>query len=245
MSFKMPTRRIDILSSPGFLISLWLLLLNDFYLKPLLNNPLTGKLSDFAGLFAFALFWIAVFPGFRRGICITVALSFAFWKTTYSQPVVDLWNSVGIVQVSRTVDLTDLIALAVLPLGYYYANQKLSITEAPKWIHAFLVLIAMFAFTATSYRTAYDDYDNKYYFTASKAELFQKIDDLRLNYFDRPLTREEKESGKLDLEIPSKICSTYFDVDLEVIESGGQTVVSIKKLGHRCPGRGGDRAKLL
>ena len=52
-------KRSDILISPGFVISLFLLLINDFYLKPELDSSFTGKLSDFAGLFVFTLFWMA------------------------------------------------------------------------------------------------------------------------------------------------------------------------------------------
>ena len=45
-----------ILLSPGFIIATVLLVVNDFFLKPVYHNWLTGKLSDFAGLFMFSLF---------------------------------------------------------------------------------------------------------------------------------------------------------------------------------------------
>lgn len=237
--------RRDILTSPGFVISLSLLLINDFYLKSALNIPFTGKLSDFAGLFAFTLFWIALFPRFRRAICLGIALSFIFWKSIYSQPFIDLWNGLGIVRFSREVDLTDLVALSVLPLAYSYASRRMPGRVVPNWVPTSLALIAVFAFTATSYRTKYEDYDNKYYFAGSKGELFKKVDDLHLTYFDHPLWKEEKESGKLELEIPSSICFDYIDADVEVKEIGNQTVVSITKLQHHCPKHDGDREKLL
>lgn len=44
------------LGNPVFLIALFILILNDWVLKHTFNNTLTGKLSDFAGLFAFAFF---------------------------------------------------------------------------------------------------------------------------------------------------------------------------------------------
>ena len=47
-------RRLDALLRPAFLAALGLLVLNDGLLKPLFHNALTGKLSDFAGVFAFA-----------------------------------------------------------------------------------------------------------------------------------------------------------------------------------------------
>lgn len=49
------------LASPAFVASVLLLLINDFVLKPQIGNAVTGKLSDFAGLFAFPFFWSAFF----------------------------------------------------------------------------------------------------------------------------------------------------------------------------------------
>jgi hypothetical protein len=43
----MTDRKLNILASPGFVISLLLLLLNDFVFKTQFHNQLTGKLSDF------------------------------------------------------------------------------------------------------------------------------------------------------------------------------------------------------
>ena len=237
--------RKDILTSPGFVISVSLLLINDFYLKSALNNPLTGKLSDFTGLFAFTLFWIALFPGLRRGICPALALGFTFWKSSYSQPVIDLWNSFGIIRFSRTVDLTDLIALSVLPLAYSYATRRISESTTPNWVPTSLALVAVFAFTATSYRTSYNDYDNKYHFPMSKAELFKEIDNLHLSYFDLPLPEYQKESGRLEMQIPSSMCFGSIDTHLEVIEVNNQTFVAIKELQHHCPEADGDRERLL
>jgi hypothetical protein len=237
--------RSDILTSPGFLISLSLLLINDFYLKSAVNSLFTGKLSDFAGLFAFTLFWIAVFPQRRQGICLAVAGAFICWKSSYSQPVVDLWNALGIIRFSRTVDPTDLIALSVLPLAYCYASREVTARVLSKRIPTCIALIAVFVFTATSYRSKYEDYSNKYYFPEPRAQLFNEIDALHLTYFDFPLSKDERDTGKLELQIPSSLCFESIDANLEVVEVGNQTVVSIKKLQHHCPREDGDREKLL
>ena len=45
-----------------FLVSIFLLLINDFYLKYEYHNYLTGKLSDFPGLFAFSIFFQLFIP---------------------------------------------------------------------------------------------------------------------------------------------------------------------------------------
>src|SRR5687768_8712248 len=100
----MSDRNLHILASPAFLISLVLLLLNDFVFKPQFHNGVTGKLSDFAGLFAFSLFWTAFFPRRKTFICLSTALLFVFWKSTYSQSAIDGWNSLPFFDIARTVD---------------------------------------------------------------------------------------------------------------------------------------------
>src|SRR5688572_16072494 len=110
-------KRSDLITSRPFLIGLSVLLVNDFYFKTVFHITITEKLSDFAGLFVFALFWIAIFPQFARGLCLILGTAFVFWKSAYSQPVLDGWNAVGMFHLGRTVDLSDLIALSVLPLA--------------------------------------------------------------------------------------------------------------------------------
>jgi len=51
-------RRPYILVSSGFLAGLSVLLVNDFVLKQIFHNWLTGKLSDLAGLFIFPMFLV-------------------------------------------------------------------------------------------------------------------------------------------------------------------------------------------
>jgi len=52
--------RGDFLLSPAFLVSLLLLLLNDFVLKPSYPGALSGILSDLAGMVFFPIFFVAV-----------------------------------------------------------------------------------------------------------------------------------------------------------------------------------------
>ena len=56
---------ISFLVSPLYLAALSGLLLNDFVLKSAAPGFVTGKLSDFCGLFAFAVFWSVLLPGSR------------------------------------------------------------------------------------------------------------------------------------------------------------------------------------
>src|SRR5947209_5734459 len=97
-----------ILLSSGFLIGLFVLLVNDFILKQLFHNRLTGKLSDLAGLFIFPLFLAAFLPCWRKHIYFATAAGFAFWKSIYAQPLIDGLNLLLPFSLGRTVDMTDL-----------------------------------------------------------------------------------------------------------------------------------------
>ena len=69
--------RLESLASPAFIASLALLVINDAALKPLLHNAFTGKLSDFAGLFALTLFAATLWPRQRRLVGAAIAAAFA------------------------------------------------------------------------------------------------------------------------------------------------------------------------
>lgn len=240
----MQFRESQILTSRGFLTGLFLLLANDFYFKRAFGGQVTGKLSDFAGLFVFTLFWIAVVPRFRRVACIAVAMAFVFWKSSYSQPVLDAWNNLQLGRISRTVDPTDLMALPMVLLAHWYSLRSLQPSWVPRKAVSLIALVSILAFTATSYRTRFE-YQNKYYFQGTKTDLFNQIDELHLTYFDYPLRPEQRESGKLSLEIPSDICFDSISATMEISEANPQTIVILKELEHRCPKRRGDQERLL
>ncbi|WP_196894658.1 hypothetical protein [Aureivirga marina] len=142
-------RNLQILKSFWFLLALILLLLNDFVLKGFYNNWLTGKLSDFAGLFIFPLFWTAFFSKHKRILFWLTGLFFIFWKSPFSQIIIDTWNNFGIFSISRVVDYSDLIALLVLPLSFYFESKKEKITTI-RLSPIIPLTFAIFAFVATS-----------------------------------------------------------------------------------------------
>jgi len=147
-------KRYDLLRSPLLLLAVALLLLNDLVLKAVLHNWLTGKLSDFAGLAAFTIFFCAIWPRqvWRVGGC--VAVFFVFWKSPYSQGLIDFANTVAPFPVGRTVDYSDLIALPVVWLVCRNVDRLpvLALGRVGVWLTAGLCL---FAFTATSYMDSY------------------------------------------------------------------------------------------
>lgn len=143
-----------ILLSPLFLISLFLLLLNDFVLKSQFHNFLTGKISDFAGLFIFSLFFISFLPKRKLIVLLSIATLFTFWKSPFSESFINYWNSFEILTVWRVVDYTDLFALSVLPFAYFYSNYcfgKYEIKLPFKQVAtSSMILVSLFAFIATS-----------------------------------------------------------------------------------------------
>ncbi|SHF14621.1 hypothetical protein [Pedobacter caeni] len=134
------------LTTLPFLLSLMLLLLNDFYFKAAFHNAFTGKLSDFCGLFIFPIFWAVLFPGKKNFIYFFTAVFFIYWKSSYSTPFIELFSRY-VFPVQRTIDLTDLFALIVLPLSWYFQ----SIPQKRTFFNPYLAgLLTFFSFCATS-----------------------------------------------------------------------------------------------
>jgi hypothetical protein len=140
-----------IVVSPFFLLALFVLLVNDFYLKSAFPNFVTGKISDFAGLFIFSLYFSVLFPKARKIIHVATALLFLWWKSTYSSDFIAIWNEFAPFSITRTIDFSDNIAIIMIPLSYFYWEnfENKQLTQ----IYIYLSLgISFFAFTATSKR---------------------------------------------------------------------------------------------
>ena len=137
-------------------MALAILLLNDWVLKPALGNWFTGKLSDFAGLFAFSLFWTAILPRHRDAVFMSTAVGFMLWKSPLSNGPLDAWNALGLWPLSRVIDPTDLAAVAVLLPSYwmarrYSARLPISAPSLRRRVEAVgISALSLIAFTATS-----------------------------------------------------------------------------------------------
>jgi tetratricopeptide (TPR) repeat protein len=138
------------LLSPVYLVAVGLLLLNDFVLKHTMPGLITGKLSDFSGLFAFAVFWSVVFPRWIKSVHVIIGLAFAFWKSPAAESAIQGWNATMPFRIGRVVDYGDLLALTVLPVSMLYLRREWT-TVAPRKAGAVAVaIVSLFAFTATS-----------------------------------------------------------------------------------------------
>lgn len=239
----MSERNLQVLTSRGFLAGLALLLLNDFLLKPLFHNALTGKLSDFAGLFIFPLFWAALVPRFRKHIYLATAALFAAWKSAYSQPLLEAWNGLRLIPLGRTVDATDLVALIVLPASYLYGLRAPGVVPPRRLATGLLACVSIFAFAATSYRTRFD-YGKKYYFADSKPGLLRKAHHLR-DTDPKFGVRCQADAGKIELEIPSGMCFDEVRATASLTGEEGRSVITLNEMEHRCPESKGDKQKLL
>ena len=139
-----------------FIPGLLLLLLNDHYLKFQFSGWITGKLSDFIGLLIFPMFLQFLFPRLGRYPTVITGLSFILWKLPISGPVIDLYNKVAIIPITRTVDYTDLIALSILPLTDYlirnidrYKLRSIKYSINPRLATTIVLIPATIIFMAT------------------------------------------------------------------------------------------------
>lgn len=114
--------RCRLLLHPLFIACLVLLILNDFYFKYACSNWLTGKLSDFSGLFVAGVFF-SIVAGELSGRALAllhagIGLAFALWKLAPVEIILDqVESSTSVMMPSRVKDPGDLIALPVLLLS--------------------------------------------------------------------------------------------------------------------------------
>lgn len=221
----MSDRNLQILASPGFVVSLLLLLLNDFVFKAQFHNHVTGKLSDFAGLFAFSLFWAAFFPRQRSFVCISTAVLFVFWKSVYSQFLIEGWNSLPFFGIGRTVDYSDLWALLVLPFSYFYAGISPDV-QVPRRLIYLTAIVSVFAFTATSYSQKFS-YNQRYEFQISKQELLERISRLPENAVNDSFADAETISIDFD-DCTDRATAIVQDM-------GNQSVIVLTEMHNGCP----------
>lgn len=92
--------------------------LNDHIFKYTYSNTLTGKLSDFIGLFIFPIFLSFFFEKHILKILFITGLGFIYYKLPISDPFIHWLNEFLPFRIQRTVDISDFIALISLPLVF-------------------------------------------------------------------------------------------------------------------------------
>jgi hypothetical protein len=151
------TQAAALLASPAFVLALVLLVTNDWILKPAFGNGLTGKLSDVAGLFAWALFWCALAPRRHLAVFCLTTVAWLVWKSPLSEAPLAAWNALGAWPLARVVDVTDGLALAVLVPAWHVvaraervAGREPGCGAAGAWRRAGALGSAVFAIVAFS-----------------------------------------------------------------------------------------------
>jgi hypothetical protein len=176
-----------LLLQPFFIVCLLALLLNDFVLKYAYHNWLTGKLSDFAGLAAFVIFFTSLLPQKKKWVYGLTIIAFAWWKSPLSQPAIDFCNTVLHIPVSRVVDYTDYVAFVIL--FFTWPLQPVTVSTVYKKTATYVLGgFSVFAFCATEaprYMQAPDNrlyFGNEYKTTLSEKEILYRLDSMHISY---------------------------------------------------------------
>jgi hypothetical protein len=217
----------------GFVAAVAILLLNDFVLKEAFGNALTGKLSDFAGLFAFALFWIALIPARAGAVCAAVGAAFVLWKSPAAQPAIDAWNARMPFAIERVVDATDLVALVSVVAAYWYAGAARRVgVGALRWA---AVPASLFSFAATSLVRTYT-YHERYRFPFAEPVLAAHVDSLRMGPYLR-------RGDTVAVWMADERCEDDFQATLLVRGGGDTTRVDLVRIdkAYACRNQSGGR----
>jgi hypothetical protein len=225
-------RASALLLSPPFLIALSLLAINDALLKSQFPGFVTGKLSDVAGLFAFVVFICALIPRRRIAIGAVVAIAFTWWKSPLSQFAIDGWNRIGTFAIGRTIDFTDLAALAIIPIAFAWIARQERVVRQPRRAVTFAIgAVSLIAFTATQTAhgrccsVSYDIPMNRVAVVAALTEVAREV--------------SCEPDDECSFRFPSKgICGNRrdADVDVKLTAIGDRTRFDVINITYWCDG---------
>ena len=164
-----PHQAVRTLASPGFVLALVVLVLNDHVLKQAYPGWVTGKLSDVAGLVVAPLLLAVPLTLLRvpRALLVSMALTglgFTLTKTSAAGAATtsDLWSLTGIPTHIRA-DVTDLLALPALYAAWLVhrrvvrrkpADWRSAVALATGVVMLPLTVLSTAATSSTSHRVA-------------------------------------------------------------------------------------------
>ncbi|MBP0613097.1 hypothetical protein J8J42_08560 [Chryseobacterium sp. cx-311] len=133
-----------------FIFGILILFLNDQIFKFEFSNYFTGKLSDVCGIIIFPFFLTYIFPKLKQNSVFAAAIIFSFWKSQYSQSLINFYNEISPIQTSRIIDYSDLFVLLLLPIPYYLIKNvhKIDFLTIKKLNPKFIFVISLFIFIA-------------------------------------------------------------------------------------------------
>ncbi len=220
----------DLILNPFFLSGLALLIANDLFFKWHFANALTGKLSDFAGLFILPIFIAYFLPKSKKNIALLIGFLFILWKSPISTPLIEFVNSISSIPFKRVIDYSDLIALSVLPFSHIMINKETFKVSYPRGLYRYLriatLLVASFSFVATSMVTHGDPdgtiyLGNSYVVKMSKDSLLNKIHALgyQWTFFEDTLAKPYYQHF-----------ASYYQIENVLIKEEGATIDTLKSM---------------
>src|SRR5262249_36284647 len=153
-------------------------------------------------------------------ICISTVVLFVFWKSAYSQFLIEGWNSLPFFGVQRTVDYSDLWALLIVPLSYFYSTTSSGVYVPRRLIHA-IGIVSVVAFTATSFSQKVP-FNNEYQFESSKKGLLERIARLPKTEVSDSFVKGDVATLVIDFDS----CTSTANVSLE--ERENRSVITLK-----------------
>ena len=153
-------------------VSAVLLIINDHLLKYMSPGWITGKLSDFSGIFLVTLILLSLLKGRAIVVYAIVGIAFLFWKSPYSQPLLDVFNHYALLKIYRTVDYSDLISFLMMPvaLRVYRNFDHFRLKTSSPLFRVPVIVVTVLAITGTSMITPHHKYSIR------KADADQGID---------------------------------------------------------------------
>jgi len=173
-----------------FIVCVFTLLVNDHYLKFRHTGWLTGKLSDVAGIIILPLILVYIFPKFGKSAVALSAVLFLFWKSEFSQGIIDFYNQYSFIGTSRIIDYSDFLVFVFLPIPYYIIKHINELnTIKIRQINPLAVLIPSFAVLIATSPPA------SFYYNRSNADLTCYNCTISINYSQDEILKKLKEQN--------------------------------------------------
>lgn len=229
-----------IILSPGLIVGLALLAVNDFFWKDFYHNWFTGKLSDFAGLWSVSLLSVAIVKARPRTIFLFWACSFIFWKSSSSQPFIDYVNGLGFPKIGRVTDSTDLIAISIIPFALSYAKKRIKLpglefSSILRKIAILSMVCVSFIFTtATQMVGDHLCCDGDYEFKMSKAKFLKSLKQITGQNISPSQSLPDEKGDNYFFDLNYRYCDRRVFVNIQVAEEANITKVHLNYIHYNC-----------
>lgn len=188
-----------------FVACIFILCINDHFLKYEFSNGFTGKISDVAGIIVLPLLLSFIFPKLKLHSLWISMLIFTFWKSPYSDGFIELYNRFALIRIVRVVDYTDLFVFIFLSVPYCIIRKvdDLKAFYIQKLHPLFILFPTTFILMATSPPPSYS-------YTLSRQNLYCMKCHITVSLSQNEIVNELKKDGI--------VFDTFFPVNEKVYE---------------------------